>query len=1300
MKYINNQLILEEKSRFDNVCWVTISKAFNVRTLQINIAEALNLNFWDDDDDDEIRLASKLYAVLSREKYVLILDDLWEAFLLERVGIPEPTRSNGCKIVLTTRSLDVCRRMGCTTVKVELLKEQEALTLFLGKALRNVLAPEVEVIAAEIAKECARLPLAIVIVAGSLRGLKGTREWRNALNELISSKEVSNGESEVFEQLKFSYRRLGNKLLQDCFLYCSLYPEDRDIPVEDLIEYWIAEGLIGEMNSVEAKFDKGHEMLEKLTSSCLLERFADGAGKEWLRMSNLIRDMALRITRSSPRFMVKAGERLGSVPYEDWYEDLERVSFMHSHITELPIRPPICPRLTTLLLSYIHISEISISFFMNMPCLEVLDLSGNKIRSLPESISNLKNLIALILADCHLLKYMPSLEKLKALKVFKLTQSSIEELPQGIEELVNLRKLDLSNNKYLDELVDLRKLELSNNKGLEAFTSCKLHWLSEVQYFRIDGTGIKVSAEDLQCLRQLKVVAVHFHDVQELTRYVTSQQCQGLEKYRLIVGEGLYERKLVGKDVIIIPKPRIKPLETGVDQLVLPIDIDVFQLHGIVDYICLSAIQALKNARKLRRCIVSRCTGLESIFSSSSFSKDGQISLGTVESFSLSNLPRFRVLFDGITPPHIICFNLKELSIKRCNTLKNIFDVPLLQNFPNLRSLMVSECENVEDIIVGTTEMSDRGTHRDDRKISLPKLQILSVVGLPSLKSIYNGVLECRSIKSVRVQNCPMVRRLPLYLRKDSEQPTAPPSLKCIEGEEEWWESLEWDEPLTKAILLPFLNGGKCLRIKTDLKYGLLIMVNGFRTRDEQNLSAQDQKSRGEEESERLQLLVRQYSDVTMSISNRERTSGTAPKGGVLSKEELGEVVTQGQKLSPEHKEYLTRVTEEVSHLSKEELLEDFSLEELEEAPSDPQELEDFNCDPLEVPPTSSRHFSILHELDLSYTEINSLPQSISRLVALRKLVLRNCELLMELPPEIGELTNLEVLDLEGTEMLCLPKEIAKLVNLTCLKVSFHGYANQSHQTVIPRRVLSSFSRLNELIIDVTPYGEWWDVEVKAIIGDLCSLKELRTLKLCLPTAELLKDLTILVFPRLANFRFTVGRHEEHFISRLPHDVEEEFNNREKLEKGLKYINGTCIPNEITKVLKHANAFFLQCHWTANSLSEFGHVNMIEVKFCLVMECNELRTIIDSEQFNRGKDGRGESEEIVMGSLERLIIRYMKNMESIWKGPVGKGSLSNLKSLALHTCPKLTTLFTVDMLINLTRLEELIIDDCSKIDSL
>ncbi|KAL7206268.1 hypothetical protein ACSBR2_019053 [Camellia fascicularis] len=92
--------------------------------------------------------------------------------------------------------------MGCKTVKVELITEEEALNLFMSKVEENqtVLTPKVKEFATEVAKECARLPLAIVTITGSMMGVNDIHEGRNALNELISStKQNMDNESEVFK---------------------------------------------------------------------------------------------------------------------------------------------------------------------------------------------------------------------------------------------------------------------------------------------------------------------------------------------------------------------------------------------------------------------------------------------------------------------------------------------------------------------------------------------------------------------------------------------------------------------------------------------------------------------------------------------------------------------------------------------------------------------------------------------------------------------------------------------------------------------------------------------------------------------------------------------------------------------------------------------------------------------------------------------------------------------------------------------------------------------------------------------
>ena len=83
---------------------------------------------------------------------------MWENFSLEEVGIPEPTASNGSKLVLTPRSLDVCRHMDCPEV--------DAWALFLNKVGRSLTSFAVLVsVARSVAEHSAGLPLAIIMVA-------------------------------------------------------------------------------------------------------------------------------------------------------------------------------------------------------------------------------------------------------------------------------------------------------------------------------------------------------------------------------------------------------------------------------------------------------------------------------------------------------------------------------------------------------------------------------------------------------------------------------------------------------------------------------------------------------------------------------------------------------------------------------------------------------------------------------------------------------------------------------------------------------------------------------------------------------------------------------------------------------------------------------------------------------------------------------------------------------------------------------------------------------------------------------
>ncbi|XP_057948731.1 probable disease resistance protein At1g15890 [Malania oleifera] len=441
--HIHNELLKNPRS-YDYVYWITVSQQFSIYKLQGDIAKELSLENLPSEENERKRAATLFRGLANRKKTVLILDDMWEHFTLEKVGIP--IGPDGPKLILTTRSLSVCRQMGSQEIiKVEPLSNDEAWELFMEKLKPyDTLSMDVKVAAMSLARECRGLPLGIITMARSMRGVDDIHEWRTAVKEL---RESNSGrpdmEEEVFSILRISYGRLKDPKVQQCFLYCALYPEDSEMEREELIRYFIAEGLIDGMDSRQAEFDKGHTILNELENTCLLEN-----AKRKVKMHDLVRDMALQISGKSsstagPRFLVKAGLKLREIP-EDWAQDLERVSLMHNDITEIKAGiSPRCPKLLTLMLQHnIGLKKIADSFLLQMCALKVLDLSGNcDLERLPNTISDLENLTALLLGYCKSLKYVPSLAKLLALKELNLGKTGIEKAPDGMANLVNLKVL-------------------------------------------------------------------------------------------------------------------------------------------------------------------------------------------------------------------------------------------------------------------------------------------------------------------------------------------------------------------------------------------------------------------------------------------------------------------------------------------------------------------------------------------------------------------------------------------------------------------------------------------------------------------------------------------------------------------------------------------------------------------------------------------------------------------------------------------------------------------------------------------
>ncbi|KAM0949759.1 putative leucine-rich repeat domain superfamily, winged helix-like DNA-binding domain superfamily [Dioscorea sansibarensis] len=573
---------------------------------------------------------------------------------------------------------------------------------------------------------------------------------------------------EVFGSLKFSYNWLSSDTTRACFLYCALYPEDYEILVDDLIEHWMAEGLINETGSIQTDKDRGHAYLKELKDACMIESIRDD--DKYVKMHDLIRDLAINITREPPLFMVKAGLQLKESPEEEeWVESLERVSLMRTQIEAFQGQPN-CPRLSTLLLQSSYGSVIFFdTFFKHMHNLRVLNLSNSGIKSLPDSLSDLVNLHALILTDCYQLACLPSLAKLHKLKLLKLGGlSSLKELPHGLENLVKLRHLDISHGGW-------RRFPsgaLSKMSRLEILFMDRSRW--SLSYGNNGSNGdaeVNSTFGEIVRLKKLTKFSANFADVLTFNNYIKKADefefLRNFDYFNFILS---YE--YCGFNVINLSKEKVA-LPGTANYLVI----------GACNFIQLSDIFHWDDLRQLIYCGIHRCNKIERIVESNGV-MNGEIVFPSLETLHLTGLHSFRGLCKEKVHEETLK-NLRRLLIHTCHKLKYLIPIDLLvNNLQNLEEISVRDCEEMEHIISGNT---------DSAMVSLPKLKELHLYRLRALTSICQGnELVCDSLCKIKIHHCPKLKKLP----------SLPVSIATVVTEE-WWKTLEWEDPQLKEQLQP-----------------------------------------------------------------------------------------------------------------------------------------------------------------------------------------------------------------------------------------------------------------------------------------------------------------------------------------------------------------------------------------------------------------------------------------------------------------------------------------------------------------
>ncbi|KAJ6301126.1 hypothetical protein OIU77_015436, partial [Salix suchowensis] len=226
----------KESHLFDEVLLATVSQNPNVMYMQDRMAESLGLRF---DEKTKEGRAHRLWQRLTTEKKLLvILDDVWNVVDLKEIGIPVGNAHRGCKVLLTTRRGDMCSYMECRPIVfLSILSENEAWALFKINAGLREEDFNLNTLAKKVARECQGLPIALVTVGRALRD-KSVVEWEVASKKLKHSQlqhiERNDEEKNTYACLKLSYDYLKHEETKLCFLLCCLFPEDYDIPIEEL----------------------------------------------------------------------------------------------------------------------------------------------------------------------------------------------------------------------------------------------------------------------------------------------------------------------------------------------------------------------------------------------------------------------------------------------------------------------------------------------------------------------------------------------------------------------------------------------------------------------------------------------------------------------------------------------------------------------------------------------------------------------------------------------------------------------------------------------------------------------------------------------------------------------------------------------------------------------------------------------------------------------------------------------------------------------------------------------------------
>eukprot|EP00258_Populus_trichocarpa_P014992 XP_006370519.2 probable disease resistance protein At4g27220 [Populus trichocarpa] len=800
----------KELQLFDEVLMATVSQNPNVTGIQDRMADSLDLKF---DKKSKEGRANELWQRLQGKKMLIVLDDVWKDIDFQEIGIPFGDAHRGCKILLTTRLEKICSSMDCQEkVFLGVLSENEAWALFkINAGLRDE-DSDLNRVAKVVARECQGLPLALVTVGRALRDESAVK-WKKVSKQLKNSQfpdmEQIDDRKNAYACLKLSYDYLKSKETKSCFLLCCLFPEDYDIPIEDLTRYAVGYGLHQDAESIEDAREQVYEAIKDLKSCCML---LGTETEEHVKMHDLVRDVAIWIASSEEYgFMVKAGNGLKEGPMSNKsFEGCTTMSLMGNKLAELP-EELVCPQLKVLLLELDDDLNVPERFFEGMKAIEVLSLKGGclSLQSLQFS-TNLQSLL-LIECECKDLNWLRKLQRLKILGF--MWCDSIEELPDEIGDLKELRLLDVTG------CVLLRRIPVNLIARLKKLEELLIGNFSFVEWDVVgcDSTeGMNASLTELNSLSHLAVLSLKIPKVECIPRDFVFPR---LLKYDIVLGNEFTETEYPTSTRLYLGGISATSLNAktceqlfptvsqigfsnveGLENIVLSSDqmtthgngsqkdffqrlehVEVRECGDIRTLFPAKWRQALKNLRSVE---IDYCESLKEVFelgeADEGINEEKELPLlSSLTELQLSRLPELKCIWKGPTR-HVSLQSLIHLKLKSLDKLTFIFTPSLAQSLIHLETLRIGECRELKRLIREKDNDDENNqilSGSDLQSSCFPNLCRLEISRCNKLKSLF-PVAMASGLKKLQVLEVKESSQLlEVFGQDDHHQPSIPFSL-------------------------------------------------------------------------------------------------------------------------------------------------------------------------------------------------------------------------------------------------------------------------------------------------------------------------------------------------------------------------------------------------------------------------------------------------------------------------------------------------------------------------------------------